>query len=189
MLVGVVLALTGFSSTGGSGSGSGKSSSKSSSGGGGCSSSKSKPKKKSYGSGGGSGGGSSATPAPSRSALPAHLELIACAGPGRPKATIRITSDASVTHDIRTSLTFHWEGYGTEAQIIDVMALKPGEGRTLEVPMRRAEKADVIERCALGAVEVVESSSPTPTTTTGSADLPDGKKTSRPKPRSTRKTR
>lgn len=194
VLVGVVLALTGFSSTGGSGSGgsgSGSSSGKSG-GGGGCSSSKSKPKKKSPGSGG-NGGGSTASPTPSPSALPAHLELVTCAGPGRPKATVKITSDSAVTHTLRTTVSFEWEDYGVEHVMVTAHHLKPGESRTLDVPLKRAEKADGVQRCALGAVEIVEDASPTPTATTGStgssADLPDGKKTSTPKPKSTKKTR
>ncbi|MFZ3471057.1 hypothetical protein ACODT3_21340 [Streptomyces sp. 4.24] len=196
VLVGVVLALTGFSSTGGSGSsGSGSSSGKSgggkSGGGGGCSSSKSKPKKKSLGSGG-NGGGGAASPTPSPSALPAHLELLTCAGPGRPGATVKITSDSAVTHTIRTTVSFEWEDYGVEHVMVTAHHLKPGESRTLDVPLKRAEKADGVQRCALGAVEIVEGASPTPTATTGStgssADLPDGKKTSTPKPRSTKKT-
>ncbi|MGW6708044.1 hypothetical protein ACWGDE_24570 [Streptomyces sp. NPDC054956] len=188
VLVGVVLALTGFSSTGGSGSGG---SGKSKSGGGGCSSSKSKPKKKSGGSGGNGGSTATASPTPSPTAPPAHAELVTCAGPGRPAATLRITSDSAVERTVRTSLTFVWDT-GSEPHTVEV-TLKAGESRNVDVALTQTGKVGEVRRCDLGGVTVVSTAGPAPTATTGSGtsgsvDLPDGRK-STPKPRTTKKTR
>lgn len=183
VLAGVVLALTGFSSSGGhgsSGSGSGKSKG---SGGGGCSSSKSKPKKKSLGNGGNgsssNGSGSTATAAPTATAQPAHAEVVTCAGPGSPKATVKVTSDSSAERTVRTSLTFVW-ATGSEPHTVE-LKLKAGESRSVDVELAQADKAGEVQRCTLGPVVTVSTSSPTPTATSGSGS------TSKPQPKPTKK--
>ncbi|MFJ6630705.1 hypothetical protein ACIQMR_04715 [Streptomyces sp. NPDC091376] len=153
VLVGVVLALTGFSSSGGSYA----KSSGHDRGGGGCSSSKSGTTNTddvndNSGTTGGGSGGSKSTPTPSPTALPAHVELISCAGPGRPKATIKVTSHSTVERNVRTSITFEWEGYGVEHHMIEVK-LKAGASQMMDIDMKRADKAGVVERCALGPIE------------------------------------
>lgn len=198
ILVGVVLALTGFSSTGGSSGGSGSGKSKS---GGGCSSSKSKPKKKSTGSGGGSGsGGSSASPTPTATRPAAHAEVVTCAGPGRAKATVKVTSDVSAGYTFRVPLVFEGAAGRVDAGSVDV-ELKGGESRTVEVPMTSADKAGDVRTCVVGRIETKSSSSSGSTTSgsgsastsgttsgsgsTGSgAHTPDGKSTSSAKPKS-----
>ncbi|MFD5148735.1 hypothetical protein [Streptomyces sp. NPDC058401] len=193
VLVGVVLALTGFSSTGGSG----KSKSKSS--GGGCSSSKSKTKKKSYGGSGGSGGGSTATPtATATETRPlAHAEVVTCAGPAAAKATVKVTSDAASGHTFRVPLVFEGASGRVDSGSVDLV-LKAGESRTVDLPMTNAAKAGEVKRCTPGPVQTVSTASPTPTSgagtsgssvTGGSTGGNTPSKTSKPKPRSTRKTR
>lgn len=195
VLVGVVLALTGFSSTGGSG----KSKSKSS--GGGCSSSKSKSKTKtkSYGSTGGSGSGSTATatatatPTPSRPL--AHAEVVTCAGPSVAKATVKVTSDAAAGYTFRVPLVFEGASGRVDSGSVD-LALKAGESRTVDLPMTSAAKAGEVRRCTVGTIQTLSgpSSSPSSTSTSGTTGSftggsTGGKTTSKPKPRSTRKTR
>ncbi|MCY0931757.1 hypothetical protein OTB20_37370 [Streptomyces sp. H27-H1] len=186
VLLGVVLALTGFSSTGGS---SGKSKS---SGGGGCSSSKSKSKKKSYSYGsstGGSGGSAaSATPTPTATRPPAHAEVVTCAGPGVAKATVKVTSDSAAAYTFRVPLVFEGAAGRVDSGSVD-LALKAGESRTVDLPMTSADKAAQVQRCVIGTIETRPSPTPTSTSSGSSADLPDGRKTSKPKPKSTRKTR
>lgn len=189
VLLGVVLALTGFSSTGGS---SGKSKS---SGGGGCSSSKSKSKKKSYSYGsstGGSGGGSaaSATPTPTATRPPAHAEVLTCAGPGVAKATVKVTSDSAAAYTFRVPLVFEGAAGRVDSGSVD-LALKAGESRTVDLPMTSADKSAQVQRCVIGTIETRPSPTPTSTSSGSSVDLPDGRKTSKPKPKSksTRKTR
>ncbi|MFD9306740.1 hypothetical protein ACFWCB_29440 [Streptomyces sp. NPDC060048] len=188
VLVGVVLALTGFSSTGGSGSGSSGGSGKSkSSGGSGCSSSKSKPKKKKSIGSGGNGGSPTASPTPTSTALPAHVELVACAGPGRPTATLKVISDSAVERTVRTTLTFVWDA-GDEQHVVEVL-LKAGESRTMDIAMTKTDKAGDVLRCALGPIETVATASATPSPTSDSGT--SGSKTTKPKPKpgSTGKTR
>ncbi|WP_327253349.1 hypothetical protein [Streptomyces sp. NBC_01244] len=193
VLVGVVLALTGFSSTGGSG----KSKSKSS--GGGCSSSKSKSKTKtktkSYGSTGGSGSGSSATATPTQSRPLAHAEVVTCAGPSVAKATVKVTSDATTGYTFRVPLVFEGASGRVDSGSVD-LALKAGESRTVDLPMTSAAKAGDVRRCTVGAIQTLSTASSSPTSastsgTTGSVTggSTGGKTTSKPKPRSTRKTR
>ncbi|MGW5402162.1 hypothetical protein [Streptomyces sp. NPDC003952] len=193
VLVGVVLALTGFSSTGGSGK------SKSKSGGGGCSSSKSKTKKKSYGGSGGSGGGSTATPtATATGTRPlAHAEVVTCAGPAAAKATVKVTSDASAGHTFRVPLVFEGASGRVDSGSVDLV-LKAGESRTVDLPMTNAAKAAEVQRCTVGPVQTLSTASPTPTSDSGTSGSSvtggstGGKtpgNTSKPKPRSTRKTR
>lgn len=194
VLVGVVLALTGFSSTGGSG---GKSKS-SSGGGGGCSSSKSKPKSKSYGSSGsgsGSGSGSTASATPTATRPSAHAEVVTCAGPGRPKATLKVTSDAVNGYTFRVPLVFEGASGRVDSGSVD-LALKAGESRTVDLPMTSAAKAGEVTRCTVGTIQTLSTASPTPTSTSTSGTTGSttggntgGKTTSTPKPRSTKKTR
>ncbi|MFI5766160.1 hypothetical protein ACIA8F_35155 [Streptomyces sp. NPDC051563] len=196
VLVGVVLALTGFSSTGGSGKG------KSKSGGGGCSSSKSKTKKKSYGGSGGSGG-STATPTATATATPtgtrplAHAEVVTCAGPAAAKATVKVTSDASAGHTFRVPLVFEGASGRVDSGSVDLV-LKAGESRTVDLPMTNAAKAAEVQRCTVGPVQTLSTASPTPTSDSGTSgsSVTGGStggntpgNTSKPKPRSTRKTR
>lgn len=193
VLVGVVLALTGFSSTGGSGG-------KSKSSGGGCSSSKSKSKKKSYSGTGGSGGGSTASPTatPTETRPLAHAEVVTCAGPSAAKATVKVTSDAATGHTFRVPLVFEGASGRVDSGSVD-LALKAGESRTVDVPMTSAAKAGEVQRCTVGPVQTLSTASPTPTSTSGSTSgtsgssvtggSTGGKTTSKPKPGSTRKTR
>ncbi|MFF3217148.1 hypothetical protein ACFYYB_41840 [Streptomyces sp. NPDC002886] len=192
VLVGVVLALTGFSSTGGSG---GKSKSKSS--GGGCSSSKSKSKKKSYSGTGGSGSGSTATPtATATETRPlAHAEVVTCAGPSVAKATVKVTSDATSGYTFRVPLVFEGASGRIDSGSVD-LTLKAGESRTVDLPMTSAAQAGDVRRCTLGPVRTLSTASPTPTSTSGSGTSGSttggstgGKTPTKPKPRSTRKTR
>ncbi|MDD9377035.1 hypothetical protein M8Z33_10210 [Streptomyces sp. ZAF1911] len=188
VLVGVVLALTGFSSTGGSG---GKGKSKSS--GGGCSSSKSKSKKKSYSGTGGSGGGSTATPTatPTETRPLAHAEVVTCAGPSAAKATVKVTSDAAAGHTFRVPLVFEGASGRVDSGSVE-LALKAGESRTVDLPMTNAAKAGEVQRCTVGTIQTVSTASPTPTATSDSGttgSVTGGKTPSKPKPRSTRKTR
>ncbi|MCX5297742.1 hypothetical protein OG898_14820 [Streptomyces sp. NBC_00193] len=198
VLVGVVLALTGFSSTGGSG---GKSKSKSS--GGGCSSSKSKSKKKSYsgtsGSGSSSsGGGSTATPTatPTETRPLAHAEVVTCAGPSAAKATVKVTSDASSGYTFRVPLVFEGASGRVDSGSVE-LALKAGESRTVDLPMTNAAKAGEVRRCTVGTIQTVSTASPTPTSTSRSGSTGSsvtggstgGKSTSKPRSGSTRKTR
>lgn len=192
VLVGVVLALTGFSSNGGS---SGKSKSKSN--GGGCSSSKSKPKKKSSSGSSGSGTSATASPTPTATGPLARAEVITCAGPGRAKATVKVTSEAKAGRAFRVPVVFEGTTGRVDSASVDV-ELKAGESRTVELPMASADKAGDVQRCVVGRIDLVSTSrsSSTPGATSGSgsssgssADLPDGRKTSTPKPKSTKKTR
>ncbi|WP_407838662.1 hypothetical protein ACE1OC_23500 [Streptomyces sp. DSM 116496] len=196
VLMGVVLALTGFSSTGGSG---GKSKSKSS--GGGCSSSKSKSKKKGYSGTGGSGGGSTATPTatPTETRPLAHAEVVTCAGPSAAKATVKVTSDAAAGHTFRVPLVFEGASGRVDSGSVE-LALKAGESRTVDLPMTNAAKAGEVRRCTVGTIQTVSTASPTPTATSGSGStrpsVTGGStggqtpgSTSKPKPGSTRKTR
>lgn len=190
----VVLALTGFSSSGGSGSGSGNGKSKSSSGGG-CSSSKSgKPKKKSHG-GSGSGGGSataSATPTGSPAAPPAHAEVVTCAGQGRTKATLKVTSDVAGARTFRVPLVFEGAAGPVDSASVEV-ALEARESRTVEVAMTLPAQAADVRGCAVGRIDTVPADGPSPTGTSDGSDSGTGsgsgigKPGSKPKPKSTSK--
>ncbi|MCP3759573.1 hypothetical protein [Streptomyces sp. TBY4] len=191
VLVGVVLALTGFSSTGGSG---GKSKSKSS--GGGCSSSKSKSKKKSYSGTGNSGSGSTATATPTATRPLAQAVVVNCVGPAGVKAVVEVTSKASAEYTFRVPLVFEGASGRVDSGSAD-LTLKAGETRRIDVPMTSPAKAGEVQRCVVGEVQTLSSSSPTPTSTSGSGSTGSvtttggsgGKTTSTPKPRSTKKTR
>lgn len=148
VLVTVVFALTGFSSSGGSsGSSSGKSKSKSSSSGGGCSSSKSK--KKSHSSG---NGGSSATPSPSKTSPPAHAVVVTCAGPGKKEAVLRVTSDVSAERTVDVPLTFQGANGAVDRNSVRI-TLKGKETRTVTVSMVQGDKAAEVQNCVVGRID------------------------------------
>ncbi|MGW6837852.1 hypothetical protein ACWGCI_31225 [Streptomyces sp. NPDC054949] len=193
VLVGVVLALTGFSSHGGS---SGKSKSKS--GGGGCSSSKSGSKKKSYSgsnsssSSGGSGSGNS-TSSPTPTAAGARAELVTCAAPGRPEATLKVTSGSGVEGTFSVSVVFEGANGRVDSGSAEVR-LKAGESRAVDVPMTFPDRVADVLRCVVGRVETVSSSTARPSSTpsrgsggtSGSTSTSRPKTTTKPKPRSNR---
>ncbi|MFE9795420.1 hypothetical protein ACFYRL_27215 [Streptomyces goshikiensis] len=193
----VVLALTGFSSSGGSGNGSGSGKSKSS--GGGCSSSKSgKPKKKSHGGSGGGSATASATPTGSPAAPPAHAEVVTCAGQGRTKATLKVTSDVTGARTFRVPLVFEGAAGPVDSASVEV-ALEARESRTVEVAMTLPARAADVRGCAVGRIDTVPAATPSPAGTSDDSDSdsdsdPDsgtgsgsgiGKPGSKPKPKST----
>ncbi|MFD6935991.1 hypothetical protein ACFWAP_07560 [Streptomyces goshikiensis] len=191
----VVLALTGFSSSGGSGNGSGSGKSKSS--GGGCSSSKSgKPKKKSHGGSGGGSATASATPTGSPAAPPAHAEVVTCAGQGRTKATLKVTSDVAGARTFRVPLVFEGATGPVDSASVEV-ALEARESRTVEVAMTLPARAADVRGCAVGRIDTVPAATPSPAGTSdgsGSGSDPGsdpdsgsgiGKPGSKPKPKST----
>ncbi|MEU9305298.1 hypothetical protein [Streptomyces sp. NPDC048269] len=149
VLVGVVLALTGFSSHGGSSSsGSSGSSGKSkSSGGGGCSSSKTK--KKSHG---GSGSSSSPTPSPSNTAPPAHAEIVSCAGAGKQEATLKVTSDLNTERAVEVPVVFEGASGATVDRNTIRLTLKANETRIVTISMTQADKAAEVKNCRLGRI-------------------------------------
>ncbi|MEU9420749.1 hypothetical protein [Streptomyces sp. NPDC048272] len=180
VLVGVVLALTGFSSHGGS-------SGKSKSGGGGCSSSKSGSKKKSYSGSSGSGSsGSSGTatssPTPTPTAAGARAEVVTCAGPGRPEATLKVTSESGVERTFSVSVVFEGANGRVDSGSAEVR-LKAAESRVVDVPMTFPDRAADVLRCVVGRVEAVSSSTagPSSTPTGGSGGVSRPKSTSKPK--------
>lgn len=186
VLVGVVLALTGFSSHGGS---SGKSRSKSS--GGGCSSSKSGSKKKSYsgnsgsgssGSSSGSSGNSTSSPTPTPTSAGARAEVVTCAAPGRPRATLKVTSESGVERTFSVSVVFEGVNGRVDSGSAEVR-LKAGESRAADVPMTFPDRAADVLRCVVGRVETVSSSTagPSSTPTSGSGGVSRPKSTSKPK--------
>ncbi|WP_405710552.1 hypothetical protein OG264_17265 [Streptomyces xanthophaeus] len=147
VLVAVVFALTGFSSSGGSGSGSsGKSKSKSSSGGG-CSSSKSKKKTHS------SGSGSSATPSPSRTGPPAHAVVVTCAGPGRTEATVKVTSDVDAQRTVKIPVIFQDAQRGALDTASVRVTLKARETKTVTVALSLPNTAAQVKNCTVGTIE------------------------------------
>ncbi|GHD76555.1 hypothetical protein GCM10010336_54310 [Streptomyces goshikiensis] len=194
MLAFVVLALTGFSSSGGNGSGSGKSKSNSSSGGG-CSSSKSgKPKKKSHGGSGGGSATASATPTGSPAAPPAHAEVVTCAGQGRTKATLKVTSDVTGARTFRVPLVFEGAAGPVDSASVEV-ALESRESRTVEVAMTLPARAADVRGCAVGRIDTVPAATPSPSGTSDGSGSDSGSGTgsgsgvgkpgSKPKPKST----
>ncbi|MGW7099990.1 hypothetical protein [Streptomyces sp. NPDC054838] len=146
VLVGVVLALTGFSSGhksrgGGGCSGSGSTSHKSSSYNSTTNSNRNRT----------SGSRSTAGPSPTGTGAPARAEVVTCAGPGTPKATVRVTSLASTERTVQIPLTF--EGAtGTVERTSARVTLKKGETRTVEVPLGNPAKAGGVTNCRLGPV-------------------------------------
>ncbi|KPI23240.1 hypothetical protein OV450_7425 [Actinobacteria bacterium OV450] len=149
VLVAVVFALTGFSSHGHGSKSSG-------SGGGGCSSSK---KRSSYDSNNnssssgsnGSGSGNS-TPSPSKSAgPPAHAQVVTCAGPGSPKAVLKVTSDVDTARLIDVPVVFQGASGVVERTSVRV-SLKARETRTVTAAMVQEAKAAEVTGCVLGTV-------------------------------------
>ncbi|MFF0548360.1 hypothetical protein ACFYUL_05345 [Streptomyces sp. NPDC004311] len=196
VLVAVVFALTGFSSSsGGSGGGKGKSSSKGSSSGGGCSSSKSKKKS----SGGGSSASASASASPT--GAPATVTVVTCTGPGTPVTTLRFTSRldrrATVEIDLRREGA---AGTAVETEVVRV-DLQARETRTVEVPLDDPARAAEVRTCRLGepttrssAPAATRSAGSGPTTGSGPTAGPgsddDGpSRTPKPGPSKSRKTR
>ncbi|KJY36497.1 hypothetical protein VR46_30865 [Streptomyces sp. NRRL S-444] len=136
VLVAVVFALTGFSS--GHGGHGGKS--KGSGSGGGCSSSK---KKSSYKS----------TPSPSKSAgPPAHAQVVDCAGPGSPKAVLRVTSDVDKQRTVDVPLTFEGANGVVDRTSVRV-TLKARETQTVTAPMVHDDKAADVKTCVVGRID------------------------------------
>ncbi|WP_158708497.1 hypothetical protein [Streptomyces sp. NRRL S-244] len=151
VLVAVVFALTGFSSGGHSGHG-GKS--KSSGSGGGCSSSK---KRSSYNSnnssnGNNSNGSGKSTPSPSKSAgPPAHALVVTCAGPGSPKAVLKVTSDVDTSRLIDVPVVFQGASGVVERTSVRV-SLKARETQTVTAAMVQKDKAAEVTSCVLGTI-------------------------------------
>ncbi|MEU3060989.1 hypothetical protein [Streptomyces subrutilus] len=183
VLIAVVFALTGFSSSGGSGSG-GTSKGKSS--GGGCSSSKS-GKKKSYS--GGSGRTASGSPSASPSGDPATAVVVTCTGASSAVTTLRVTSrlDRAATFAVR----LYREGSGgtvvdtTDAEV----TLEARATRTVDVALTDPARAAEVRTCRVGAV-TVRSSSASATTgpaPTGSSDGSGGSSPRKPTKKSTSK--
>ncbi|MEV7511147.1 hypothetical protein AB0O57_24660 [Streptomyces sp. NPDC091201] len=185
VLVAVVFALTGFSSSsGGSGSGKGKSSSKGSSKGG-CSSSKSKKKS----SGGGSSASASASASPT--GAPATVTVVTCTGPGTPVTTLRFTSRldrrATVEIDLRREGA---AGTAVDTEVVRV-DLQARETRTVEVPLDDPARAAEVRTCRLGEPTTRSSGSTAgsgPTAGPGS-DGDGPSRTPKPGPSKSRKTR
>lgn len=182
VLIAVVFALTGFSSTGGSGSGSGG---KSKSSGGGCSSSKSgkSGKKKTYS--GSSGSSASATPSASPSGDPATAVVVSCAGATPPVSTVKVTSrlDRRATFEVELYRETA-SGSVLEASTARVTLEARATG-TVDVPLKEPARAAEVKACRTGSVSVVSSSasatsSPAPTSSTTSST---GGTTSKPKPK------
>ncbi|MFI5667089.1 hypothetical protein [Streptomyces sp. NPDC051704] len=152
VLVAVVFALTGFSS-----SGHGHGSKSSGSGGGGCSSSK---KRSSYNSNsnsnssstsGGNGSGKS-SPSPTKSAgPPAHAQVVTCAGPGSPQAVLKVTSDVDTTRLVNVPVVFQGAGGVVERTTVPV-SLKARETQTVTAGMTRKDKAADVGSCVVGTI-------------------------------------
>ncbi|MER5869827.1 hypothetical protein [Streptomyces sp. NPDC002044] len=185
VLITVVFALTGFSSTGGSGSGG-----KSKSGGGGCSSSKSSKKKTHTGSGrGGSGSSASATPSASPSGDPAAAVVVSCAGATPPVTTVKVTSrlDRKATFEVNLYRETA-SGSVLEATTARVTLEARATG-TVDVALKEPARAAEVKTCRIGTVSVVSSSasatgSPAPTSSSGGSTSGP---TSKPKPKSTKR--
>ncbi|MER5777887.1 hypothetical protein ABT144_27065 [Streptomyces sp. NPDC002039] len=192
VLVGVVLALTGFSSHGGS-------SGKSKSGGGGCSSSKSGSKRNSHSGSNSSNsssgnnsnsGNSTSSPTPTAGA---RAELVTCAAPGRPEATLKVTSGSGVEGTFSVSVVFEGANGRVDSGSAEVR-LKSGESRTVDVPMTSPDRVADVLRCVVGRVETVSSSTARPSSTpsrgsggtSGSTSTSKPRTTTKPKSRSTR---
>ncbi|MFE2481277.1 hypothetical protein [Streptomyces sp. NPDC059389] len=149
VLVAVVFALTGFSSSGhGHGS-------KSSGSGGGCSSSK---KRSSYnsnsnsGSNSGSNGSGKSSPSPTKSAgPPAHAQVVTCAGPGSPQAVLKVTSDVDTTRLVNVPVVFQGAGGVVERTTVPV-SLKARETQTVTAKMTRKDKAADVGSCVVGTI-------------------------------------
>ncbi|MFI8261421.1 MULTISPECIES: hypothetical protein [unclassified Streptomyces] len=151
VLVAVVFALTGFSS-----SGHGHGSKSSGSGGGGCSSSKKRSSYNSNGSSSGSTSGSSgsgkSSPSPTKSAgPPAHAQVVTCAGPGSPQAVLKVTSDVDTTRLVNVPVVFQGAGGVVERTTVPV-SLKARETQTVTAKMTRKDKAADVGSCVVGTI-------------------------------------
>ncbi|MGW6572995.1 hypothetical protein ACWGAN_12590 [Streptomyces sp. NPDC054945] len=188
VLVGVVLALTGFSSHGGSSSSgsSGKSKSKSSSGGG-CSSSKSR--KKSHGSDNNSTATPTATPSARASGAPATAVVVTCVGGTSPVTTVRFTSNV----DSRGTFVVNLYREGANGTVIESTEVKTGlearETRTVEVALQDPSRAAEVTTCRLDRPRrTSDTSTPSGEATTSGGSRPTPRATSKqPGPKTTRK--
>ncbi len=182
VLVTVVFALTGFSSSGGSSGGKSSSKSKSSGSGGGCSSSKSKKKSHS----GSSGSTASATAASSASPTgdPATVVVVTCTGSATPVTTLRFTSrlDRRATFEV----DLHREGAAGAAVESTVVRVDLGarETRTVDVALKDPSRAAQVRNCRLGKPGTSGSTATaTPKATSGPAS---GGSTSTPAPKASK---
>ncbi|MGW0365329.1 hypothetical protein [Streptomyces sp. NPDC002990] len=188
VLVTVVFALTGFSSTGGGSGGSGgKSKSKSSGGGGGCSSSKSSKKKTHAGSGGST---ASASPSASPSGDPATAVVVSCVGAGGPVTTLKVTSRLGRKAAFEVGLHRQTaSGAEAEATVVKV-TLDARETRTVDVALENPARATEVKTCRIGTITVLAApgSSATGSATPGatpSGSTPSGSTSTSPsKPKS-----
>ncbi|MFE5862678.1 hypothetical protein ACFQ77_19320 [Streptomyces virginiae] len=194
VLVGVVLALTGFSSHGGS-SGSGSSGKNKSGSGGGCSSSKSR--NKSHGSGSGnSTATATAAPSASASGAPATAVVVTCVGATPPVTTVRITSNVDRRATFAVNLYREDANGATVESTVVKETLGARESRVVSVPLAEVGRAGEVTTCRLDRpVESSDSGTPGPprtTTSGGSRPTPGSTSTSsstpkKPGPKSTRK--
>ncbi|MEU9253613.1 hypothetical protein AB0D66_17375 [Streptomyces sp. NPDC048270] len=186
VLVAVVFALTGFSSSGGSSGGKSSGKSKSSSSGGGCSSSKSK--KKSH-SGSGSTASASATASASPTGDPATVVVVTCTGSATPATTLRFTSKLDRRAAFEVDL--HREGAGGAAVESTVVRVDLGarETRTVDVALDDPSRAAQVRNCRLGK-PTTSGSSASATPGASSGPTSDGSKgTPAPKASKSRKPR
>ncbi|MFE2880726.1 hypothetical protein ACFXG6_17030 [Streptomyces roseus] len=152
VLVAVVFALTGFSS---SGHGHGSKSSGSGSGGG-CSSSKKRSSYNSNNSSGGSTSGSSgsgrSTPSPTKSAgAPARASVVTCAGPGRPQAVLTVTSVVDTARLVDVPVVFQGANGVVDRTTVRV-SLKARETRTVTADMSQKDRAADVGSCLVGTI-------------------------------------
>ncbi|MFJ3171671.1 hypothetical protein ACIPJK_12950 [Streptomyces roseus] len=152
VLVAVVFALTGFSS---SGHGHGSKSSGSGSGGG-CSSSKKRSgynsNNSSSGSTSGSGGSGKSTPSPTKSAgAPARASVVTCAGPGRPQAVLTVTSVVDTARLVDVPVVFQGANGVVDRTTVRV-SLKARETRTVTADMSQKDKAADVGTCTVGTI-------------------------------------
>ncbi|MER6250758.1 hypothetical protein ABT224_05110 [Streptomyces sp. NPDC001584] len=186
VLVGVVLALTGFSSHGGSSGSSGSSGKSKSSSGGGCSSSKSK--KKGHGSGS-DNGTATASPSASASGAPATAVVVTCVGATPPVTTVRFTSNV----DRKATFTVNLYREGANGAVIESTeveaTLEARETRTVEVALEEPSRAAEVTTCRLGPPrESSGNGTPGPARTTSGGSKPTPRSTPKKSaPKSTRK--
>lgn len=187
VLVAVVLALTGFSSHGGSSSGSGGKSSKSgskskSSSGGGCSSSKSKKKSHS----GGNGSTATASPSASEGSSPATAVVVTCAGATPPVTTVRFTS--LVDRRASVSVTLYRENAAGAVieQTVVRTTLDARGTRTVDVALKDPARAAEVATCRLDRPSDGSAPAPSASSSSESGSSPGGSK-STPKPKATKR--
>ncbi|WP_330331893.1 hypothetical protein OHS33_20685 [Streptomyces sp. NBC_00536] len=150
VVVAVVFALTGFSSSG----------KHKSSGGHGCSSSKSSHRTStsggtSSGTTSGSSGSSrtsSPTPSPTKSGPPAHAVVVSCAGPASATATVQVTSDVDVTRTVTVPVVSRAEGVSGDDYGSVSVTLKARETRTVTVKMGTPADAAKVRTCRIGTI-------------------------------------